>query len=155
MSRPHSATRLSSREGSWNKQGKYKQSRVSLRKIVNRFELTMPTLNLSTNVPVDSVVSSDILKDASKSVARIIGKPESYVMILLKGGVPMSFGGSEEPAAYGELVSIGGLGQGVNGKLSAAIADILESKLSVDKSRFYIKFYDVEGSYFGFRGSTF
>lgn len=78
-----------------------------------------------------------------------------YVMILLKGGVPMSFGGSEEPAAYGELVSIGGLGQGVNGKLSAAIADILESKLSVDKSRFYIKFYDVEGSYFGFRGSTF
>jgi hypothetical protein len=115
----------------------------------------MPTLNLSTNVPVDSVVSSDILKDASKSVARIIGKPESYVMVLLKGGVPMSFGGSEEPAAYGEVVSIGGLGPGVNGKLSAAIADILESKLSVDKSRFYIKFYDVEGSYFGFRGSTF
>nr|ABR17531.1 unknown [Picea sitchensis] len=115
----------------------------------------MPTLNLSTNVPVDSVVSSDILKDASKSVARIIGKPESYVMVLLKGGVPMLFGGSEEPAAYGEVVSIGGLGPGVNGKLSAAIADILESKQSVDKSRFYIKFYDVEGSYFGFRGSTF
>ncbi|XP_057842244.1 uncharacterized protein LOC131051673 isoform X2 [Cryptomeria japonica] len=115
----------------------------------------MPTLNLSTNVPVDGVVSSDILKDCSKTVARVIGKPESYVMVLLKGGVPISFGGTEEPAAYGELVSIGGLGPSVNGKISAAIADILESKLSVDKSRFYIKFYDVQGSYFGFRGSTF
>ncbi|GLJ49041.1 hypothetical protein SUGI_1034570 [Cryptomeria japonica] len=52
----------------------------------------MPTLNLSTNVPVDGVVSSDILKDCSKTVARVIGKPESYVMVLLKGGVPISFG---------------------------------------------------------------
>lgn len=37
----------------------------------------MPTLNLNTNVPVDSVVASDILKDATKIVARTIGKPES------------------------------------------------------------------------------
>jgi hypothetical protein len=37
----------------------------------------MPTVNLQTNVPVDSVVTSDILKDASKTVARILGKPES------------------------------------------------------------------------------
>lgn len=37
----------------------------------------MPTLNLFTNVPVDAVVTSDILKDATKAVAKIIGKPES------------------------------------------------------------------------------
>lgn len=37
----------------------------------------MPTLNLYTNVPVDGVVASDILKDATKAVAKIIGKPES------------------------------------------------------------------------------
>ncbi|XP_077222630.1 tautomerase/MIF superfamily protein [Tasmannia lanceolata] len=115
----------------------------------------MPTLNLFTNVPVDAVVTSDILKDATKTVAKIIGKPESYVMILLNGGVPIAFAGTEEPAAYGELISIGGLSPSVNGKLSSAIADILETKLSVDSSRFYIKFYDVKGSFFGFNGSTF
>ncbi|KAH1073155.1 hypothetical protein J1N35_025483 [Gossypium stocksii] len=38
----------------------------------------MPTLNLYTNVPVDAVTTSDILKDATKAVAKIIGKPESY-----------------------------------------------------------------------------
>lgn len=37
----------------------------------------MPTLNLFTNFPVDAVVASDILKDATKAVSKIIGKPES------------------------------------------------------------------------------
>ncbi|KAG8376399.1 hypothetical protein BUALT_Bualt09G0059400 [Buddleja alternifolia] len=104
----------------------------------------MPTLNLFTNIPVDGVVASDILKDATKAVAKIIGKPESYVMILVNGGVPISFGGTEEPAAYAELISIGGLNPSVNGKLSATIAEILQTKLSIDSSRFYIKFYDVQ-----------
>jgi phenylpyruvate tautomerase len=65
-------------------------------------------------------------------------------MILLNGGVPIAFAGTEEPAAYGELISIGGLGPSVNGKLSSTIAEILQTKLSIDSSRFYIKFYDVE-----------
>ncbi|XP_057422394.1 uncharacterized protein LOC130716212 [Lotus japonicus] len=115
----------------------------------------MPTLNLFTNIPVDAVVASDILRDATKAVAKIIGKPESYVMILLNGGVPIAFGGTEEPAAYGELISIGGLGPSVNGKLSSTIAEILQTKLYIDGSRFYIKFYDVQRSFFGFNGSTF
>ncbi|CAJ2649824.1 hypothetical protein P8452_72878 [Trifolium repens] len=115
----------------------------------------MPTLNLFTNIPVDPVIASDILRDATKAVAKIIGKPESYVMILLNGGVPIAFAGTEEPAAYGELVSIGGLGPDVNGKLSSTIAEILQTKLYIDSSRFYIKFYDAPRSFFGFNGSTF
>ncbi|KAK9931437.1 hypothetical protein M0R45_018712 [Rubus argutus] len=139
----------------------------------------MPTLNLFTNVPVDAVIASDILKDATKAVAKIIGKPESFNQYrwlvqstiamyscllvlfspvcddLLNGSVPIAFAGTEEPAAYGELISIGGIGPSVNGKLSSTIAEILETKLSIDSSRFYIKFYDVQRSFFGFNGSTF
>ncbi|KAL6196821.1 hypothetical protein ACLB2K_032434 [Fragaria x ananassa] len=77
------------------------------------------------------------------------------VMIVLKGSVPISFGGTEQPDAYGELVSIGGLSPDVNKKLSAAISSILEAKLSVPKSRFFVKFYDTKGSNFGWNGSTF
>lgn len=140
----------------------------------------MPTLNLFTNVPVDAVIASDILKDATKAVAKTIGKPESvtslsipttlyfpgrsiinlavlieiivlfdwlkYVMVLLNGGVPIAFAGTEEAAAYGELISIGGLSPSVNGKLSSIIAEILQTKLSIDSSRFYIKFYDAQVS---------
>lgn len=69
-------------------------------------------------------------------------------MILLNGAVPIAFAGTEEPAAYGELISIGGLGPSVNGKLSSTIAEILQTKLFIDSSRFYIKFYDVQVKYF-------
>ncbi|KAF3776034.1 Macrophage migration inhibitory factor-like protein [Nymphaea thermarum] len=115
----------------------------------------MPCLNISTNVSLDGVDTSSILAEATKNVAKIIGKPESYVMIVLKGSVPIAFGGNEEPAAYGELVSIGGLNPDTNKKLSAAISNILETKLSVPKSRFFLKFYDTKGSNFGWNGSTF
>lgn len=43
----------------------------------------MPTLNLFTNVPVDAVVASDILKDATKAVSKTIGKPESVIQMIL------------------------------------------------------------------------
>ncbi|XP_023903302.1 uncharacterized protein LOC112015170 isoform X2 [Quercus suber] len=115
----------------------------------------MPCLNISTNVGLDGVDTSSILSEATSTVAKLIGKPESYVMIVLKGSIPIAFGGTEQPAAYGELVSIGGLNPDVNKKLSAAIATILETKLSVPKSRFFLKFYDTKGSNFGWNGSTF
>lgn len=69
-------------------------------------------------------------------------------MIVLKGSVPIAFGGTEQPAAFGELVSIGGLTPDVNKKLSAAISDILETKLSVPKNRFFLKFFDSKASSF-------
>ncbi|KAE9603138.1 putative intramolecular oxidoreductase [Lupinus albus] len=115
----------------------------------------MPCLNISTNVTLDGVDTSSILSEATSTVAKLIGKPEAYVMIVLKGSVPVSFGGTEQPAAYGELVSIGGLNPDVNKKLSAEIASILETKLSVPKSRFFLKFYDSKGSNFGWNGTTF
>uniref|UniRef100_A0A3N7GP10 Uncharacterized protein n=1 Tax=Populus trichocarpa TaxID=3694 RepID=A0A3N7GP10_POPTR len=51
-----------------------------------------------------------------------------YVMIVLKGSIPISSGGTEEPEAYGELVSIGGLSTDMNKSLSSVVASILEKK---------------------------
>lgn len=67
-------------------------------------------------------------------------------MISLSTDKPMCFGGSEEPCAFGEVISIGGLGGDKNKKISSALAEVVSKKLGVDSSRFYIKFYDVKGS---------
>ncbi|KAH8484810.1 hypothetical protein POPTR_016G126800v4 [Populus trichocarpa] len=115
----------------------------------------MPALIISTNVSLDGVDTSSILSEATSEVAKVIGKPEKYVMIVLKGSIPISLGGTEEPAAYGELVSIGGLSPDVNKTLSSVVASILEKKLSVPKSRLFLKFYDSQGTHFGWNGSTF
>ena len=48
----------------------------------------MPTLNISTNVPLDGVSTSDALKDLSKAVARTIGKPEQ--VMTMKNPPPLS-----------------------------------------------------------------
>ncbi|XP_061954846.1 uncharacterized protein LOC133677031 isoform X2 [Populus nigra] len=108
----------------------------------------MPALIISTNVSLDGVDTSSILSEATSEVAK-------YVMIVLKGSIPISLGGTEEPAAYGELVSIGGLSPDVNKTLSSVVASILEKKLSVPKSRLFLKFYDSQGTHFGWNGSTF
>ena len=39
------------------------------------------------------------------------GKPEQYVMVSLNAGKPMCYAGTEEPCAYGELISIGAIGK--------------------------------------------
>ncbi|KAH8484811.1 hypothetical protein POPTR_016G126700v4 [Populus trichocarpa] len=116
----------------------------------------MPALNISTNVSLDGVDVSAIQSEATAKLAKIIaGKTEADVMIVLRGSIPISLGGSQEPAAFGELVSIGGLSPEVNKNLSAAIAEILETKLCIPKSRIFLKFYDSQGTHFGWNGSTF
>lgn len=115
----------------------------------------MPTFNLMTNVPGDRVSSSQLVQDLSKAVAKATGKPEAYVMISLTTDKPMSYGGTEEPCAYGELISIGAIGGDKNKKISAALAEIVQRHLGVPPARLYIKFYDVARSDFGWNGTTF
>ncbi|XP_042510089.1 macrophage migration inhibitory factor homolog [Macadamia integrifolia] len=102
----------------------------------------MPCLNLSMNVSLDGVDTAPIVSEAIKAVADIIGRPESYVMVLMKGSIPITFNGNEEPAAFAELTSMGGIDTGVKRKLILEIGTILETKLSIPKSRFIFKVFD-------------
>uniref|UniRef100_A0A5B7C1K6 Phenylpyruvate tautomerase n=1 Tax=Davidia involucrata TaxID=16924 RepID=A0A5B7C1K6_DAVIN len=102
----------------------------------------MPCLDISTNVNLDGVDTDSIFLEATKAVAAIIGKPESYVMVLLKGSVAISFGGNKEPAAFAEIVSMGGINSEVKKKLIATIGTILQNKLSIPRTRFFLKVYD-------------
>ena len=68
----------------------------------------MPLINLRTSLPdVDN--PSQLLGELSSMLAIQTGKPEDYVMTLLETGVPMTFAGSTEPAAFVEVKSIGAL----------------------------------------------
>ncbi|XP_050384459.1 uncharacterized protein LOC126801049 [Argentina anserina] len=105
----------------------------------------MPCLYLSTNVNLDGVDINPIFSEATKAISAITGKPEGYVMVLLKGSVPISFGAStSEPAAYGELVALGGITKAVKRELIATLGKILQnSKLVIPRTRFFLKVVDV------------
>ncbi|WJX76334.1 phenylpyruvate tautomerase [Trifolium repens] len=83
---------------------------------------------------------------------RLQGFVTGYVTVSLEGPIPISFGGTEEAAAYGEFVAIGILNQELNKKLSAEIALVLHTLLAVPKSRFFLKFNDIEGYNCGLNG---
>ena len=65
-----------------------------------------------------------------------------FVMVLLKGSVAISFGGNKEPAAFAEIVSMGGINSQVKKQLIFTIGTILQDKLSISRSRFFLKVYD-------------
>ncbi len=98
--------------------------------------------------------SRELLASASKQVAGELGKPERYVLVELTDHPNMLFGGSDEPAAYLELKSIG-LPIDQTQTLSKALSTLIETSLGIAVSRIYIEFTDVKGSLWGWNGSTF
>ncbi|GLT66123.1 hypothetical protein SLA2020_385100 [Shorea laevis] len=102
----------------------------------------MPCLYITTNVNLDGVDTDPIFGETTTAVASIIGKPQHFVMVILKGSVPIFFNGNKEAAAYAEIVSMGGINTEIKRKLIATLGTILENKLSIPKTRFFLKVFD-------------
>ncbi|XP_031129024.1 macrophage migration inhibitory factor homolog [Ipomoea triloba] len=102
----------------------------------------MPCLDISTNVKLEDVDVESFSREATTAVATIIGKPEQFVMIILKGSANITFGGSKEAAALAEIVSMGGITTQVKRELISTIGTIVENKLSIPRARFVLKVYD-------------
>ncbi|KAM3720453.1 Macrophage migration inhibitory factor [Dirofilaria immitis] len=114
----------------------------------------MPYFTIDTNIPQDRV-SDAFLKKASSTVAKALGKPESYVSIHVNGGQAMTFGGSTDPCAVCVLKSIGSVGPSVNNSHCEKLYKLLADELKIPKNRCYIEFVDINASAMGFNGSTF
>ncbi|CAN0927882.1 Macrophage migration inhibitory factor homolog [Linum grandiflorum] len=102
----------------------------------------MPCLYITTNVNLDGVDADPVFSDATKAVASIVGRPEHFVMVVLKGSVSIRFNGNKEPAAYAEIVAVGGITREVKRKLIVALGDVLQNRLSIPKTRFILKVFD-------------
>lgn len=111
-------------------------------------------LTVNTNVsPKD--VPKNLKEQLTKVIAASLGKPVGYIAVHINPGQDISFGGTEEPAALCDLVSIGALTKESNRKHSKAIMDVLKSDLKVSPSRTYISFKNMSDADIGFQGTTF
>lgn len=113
----------------------------------------MPYLKIQTNQTIAPDQAETLLSEASKLVAKELGKPESYVMVALAPPVPMLFAGSNEPTAYLELKSIG-LPESRTADLSKALCQLM-ANWSIDPNRVYIEFADAPRTMWGWDGRTF
>lgn len=112
----------------------------------------MPVFTVHTNV---KEVPSDFKKTVTDVLAKILGKPVSYIAVLVVPGQDLSFGGTDEPAALCDLVSIGSLSTEKNKTHSKALMDVLKQKLGVDSSRVYINFHNTDKANIGYQNTTF
>ncbi len=113
----------------------------------------MPCLTVQTNV-ADQQVTNDFLKQLSSTVAQALGKPEKYVAVQVAASQKLLFGGSNDPAAVMDLVSIG-LSSGETAEISKQIMSLFEEKLQIKSDRIYIKFINSAGNMIGYNKGTF
>ncbi|NEX19293.1 hypothetical protein G3480_03025 [Thiorhodococcus mannitoliphagus] len=114
----------------------------------------MPTLRITTNAQVPGAERAGFLAKASQTVAEMLGKPESYVMVVLEEGRDMLFGGTDEPTAYLELKSLG-LPESKSADFSSALCALLGETLGIAAGRIYIEFAAPPRHLFGWNGGTF
>ena len=66
----------------------------------------------------------------------------------------MIFGGTDEPAALGNMYSIGAIAMESNGKIQSDVTDLLEP-FGVAENRMYINFFDMPRANVGWSRRTF
>lgn len=114
----------------------------------------MPLLALQISAHLSNQQRHELLAPLSRIVAECIGKPERYVMVTVSE-VAMLMAGNEDPAAYADLRSIGGLSGEVNRKLSERICALLHEQIGIPPDRIYLGFASVAAANWGWNSSTF
>ena len=112
----------------------------------------MPLLTIRTNTVIDN--ANDLAVAASKKIAELLGKPESYVMVNVMAEQSLVFAGTDDGAALLELKSLG-LPESSTGDFSQALCELIKQQLGIDKSRVYIEFSNPERHMWGWNGTTF
>ncbi|BAM83228.1 similar to light-inducible protein ATLS1-like [Cyanidioschyzon merolae strain 10D] len=115
----------------------------------------MPAFTIKCNVELSKEKATALCKEASKVMADILGKPESFVTVTYEVPLAMTWDGNEEPAAVCMLLSLGTSSPEHNVKVSAKVAELLRKHCGVQPSRYYVEFVDPPRSDLGWNGRTF
>lgn len=116
----------------------------------------MPLIKVQSSVaaPAATAVTA-LLKQLSSSLAKHLGKPESYVMTMFEPDVTMTFGGTADPVCYVEVKSVGQMSPAQTQTMSQDFCATLSAALGVPTNRIYIEFADARGAMWGWNSSTF
>jgi phenylpyruvate tautomerase PptA (4-oxalocrotonate tautomerase family) len=114
----------------------------------------MPTLIIKTNAEIPTDRRKVVLEAVSAAVAEQLGKPESYVMVVLETDRDLLFGADDSPAAYLELKSLG-LPEDRTAALSEGLCALLDRHFGIPPRRVYIEFASPPRHLFGWNGGTF
>jgi len=117
---------------------------------------SMPLIKVQTSIPApDPALTETLLKQLSASLAKHVGKPESYVMTAFEPEVAMTFGGTVAPTCYIEVKNVGSMSSAQTKAMSQDFCQQISATLAIPPNRIYIEFNDAKGAMWGWNGSTF
>lgn len=115
----------------------------------------MPLLSLTTSVTIVPETKTKLLSELSKICSEKIGKPQTYVMVIINDAAAMMMSATTDPAAYIDVRSIGGLYSKVNEKISESVCTCIQKYLGIKPDRTYINFSDFSSTNWGWNNGTF
>ncbi len=115
----------------------------------------MPLVRLQTNAAISPPQQRALLGRLSAAAAELLGKPESYVMVILQPELPMLMAREGTPAALVEVDSVGSISPETARGLTGRLGDILGEELAIEAERIYAIFAGVDGASWGWNGETF
>ncbi|OQW95874.1 MAG: hypothetical protein BWK79_00875 [Beggiatoa sp. IS2] len=114
----------------------------------------MPYLYIQTNLHIPQQQYTQLLINSSRTVAKILGKSEDYIMVALQTEVPMLFAGSNEPCAYLMLESVK-LPLSRTAEFARELCSFVGESLEIAKNRVYVGFANQPGSLWMWNGKVF
>ena len=114
----------------------------------------MPYFSIQTSHSLDDAAAAGLAGRASAFTAELLGKPEAYVMTVVTAGAVMTFAGSDAPAAFVDVRSIG-LPEERCSEFADAISRFIQAELDIDPGRVFIDLRDLPRTRFGWNGKTF
>ena len=113
----------------------------------------MPYINTKTNISISNEKCKNIKQELGKAITIIPGKSENWLMVGFEDNLRMFFKGDNAPTAFIEIKSFGKSNSDVYNKLTAAVTEIINKELDIEKNRIYVKYEEV--SHWGYNGSNF
>lgn len=112
----------------------------------------MPYLTVYTNAKFNN--GAQIAEEASRLTAKVLSKPESYVVTNIIYNENMAFGGSNQKT--GALVELKSIGLGAKDKFVAEMTNFLSEHLNISNTQYIaIAMADAPAAYTACNGSTF
>mmetsp|Transcript_4559 Transcript_4559/g.5245 ORF Transcript_4559/g.5245 Transcript_4559/m.5245 type:complete len:116 (+) Transcript_4559:76-423(+) len=115
----------------------------------------MPTFIVDTNVKLEDTQIQFLSTKLTDLVIEVLGKPKSYIAVKISPGLNITWGGTTDPCALCNLISLGQINKENNTKVSEKLAEILKEILDIESNRYYINFFDMERENVGYNGTVF
>uniref|UniRef100_A0A914XXP2 L-dopachrome isomerase n=1 Tax=Panagrolaimus superbus TaxID=310955 RepID=A0A914XXP2_9BILA len=112
----------------------------------------MPILFITTNLDKTAVPKNEAISALSKLAAKLSGKPEAFISVVINTNATLSFGGTLEPAALVEFSNIEGFS--VDKSIITELTEEICKNIGVPKNRFFIKFNLINPNHITYDGKT-